>query len=123
MARRKKRVEHKIRLYPGQGDDDELIRWMALLDDLPWGEKSQRVKQALLRGIGNDHSGESTVTPATFDLAEIRQVVEAATESALGRFGGRITVGDDATDENEEEVDTLLDNMGATLTFGGDEDE
>ena len=93
MARRKKRVELKIRLYPGQ--DDELIRWIASLNDLPWGGKSQRVKEALLRGISNDHSGEPTVTPAAFDLAEIRRVVEVATESALGRFGGQITVGDE----------------------------
>ncbi len=118
MARRKKRVEHKIRLYPGQ--DDELIRWMASLDDLPWGEKSQRVKEALLRGISNEHSREPAATPAAFDLAEIRQVVEAATESALVRFGGRITTGDDAIDEDDE-VETLLDNIGAALTFGDDE--
>lgn len=85
--------------------------------------KNQIVKDALRQKIDGGSEQLAGQVKPTFDLAEIRQVVEAATESALGRFGGRITVGDDAIDENEEEVETLLDHMGATLTFGGDEDE
>ncbi len=115
MPRRKKKtVEHRIRLYPGQ--DDKLIRWMESLDDLPWGEKAQRVKDALLRSTDVDRSGEpiAAPAPAAVNLAEIRQVVEASIETALARFdGGQITSTADA--DEDDEAETWLDGLGASL--------
>jgi hypothetical protein len=119
MARRKKQVEHKIRLYPGQ--DDELIRWMASLDDLPWGEKAQRVKQALLRGIDDDHPREPN---AAVNLAKIRQVVEAAVSSSLARFEGQmIGVAVAVEGQADDETRALLGDLGAALIFDDDESE
>lgn len=114
-------IKYTLRLY--QGVDDDLIEGLDQLAAKLNKSKNQIVKDALRQKIDSGSEQFAGQVKPTFDLAEIRQVVEAATESALGRFGGRITVGDDAIDENEEEVETLLDHMGATLTFGGDKDE
>jgi hypothetical protein len=70
-----------IRLYPGQ--DDDLIAWLSELR-LPHGQKGDEIKNALRRGIGQ----AGTIPPAaTLDasalLADIRQVVEAALQSAM----------------------------------------
>jgi hypothetical protein len=124
--RRRGKVEIKIRLYPGW--DDELIEWQAQFDGQPYGVKTQAVKEALRRGIGADHvlSGaegplQATVVAPALDLVEIRQVVEAAVASALGRFEGNI-VGVTATTpaEEEDEVEDLLEGFQYSLVLGDD---
>jgi hypothetical protein len=93
---------------------------MASLDDLPWGEKAQRVKHALLRGIRDNHGRKSTAdsAPDVVNLAEIRRVVEAGVESALMRFGGQMVRADVATDaDQDDEAEALLDGLGASLVL------
>jgi len=91
--------------------DPELIAW---LDDLPttYGAKSQAINIALQRGarlIANDNKVQ---TEAVFDLEEIlpaiRQVVEAAVISALGRY--QLVAGDTDADhlEDQDEIEALL---------------
>jgi hypothetical protein len=139
MPRRSKgKVEIKIRLYPGR--DDELIEWLAQFDDQPYAVKTQAVKEALCRGIGTGHGlsgaeGPLQATDAapalhrsaelTASLEEIRQVVEAAAASALGRFactlqGEGQVLGAAATTPGEEddEVEDLLDAFQNELVPG-----
>ena len=121
MARRRKTVEFRIRLYSGQ--DDELIRWLEQFNDKPYGVKSQAVKEALLRGIGSDPDRPTTSAAPAVDLAEVRRVVEAAVATALARFEGQVSGAVPATPpEEDEETEDLLDSLGAALTLQDDEE-
>ncbi len=91
--------------------DPDLIAW---LDNLPttYGAKSQAINTALQRGAGltaNDNHGQ---TVPIFDLEDvlpaIRQVVEAAVVSALGRY--QLVAGDGKASEleNQDEIEALL---------------
>jgi len=123
MARRRKRVDEiRARLYPGQ--DDDLIRWLEQFDGQPYGVKSQAVKEALRRGIGGGDPGQMSSTPApAVDLAEIRQVVEAAVTQALARFEGQVAgAAVAAPAEENEETEALLDNLEAALVLTDDEE-
>ena len=119
MARRRKTVEFRIRLYPGQ--DDELIRWLEQFNDKPYGVKSQAVKEALLRGIGSDPGRPTASATPALDLAEVRQVVEAAMSTALARFEGQV-IGAAAANppEEDEETEDLLDSLEAALVLQDD---
>ncbi|MBN1979436.1 MAG: hypothetical protein JW918_18725 [Anaerolineae bacterium] len=111
-------VRLQIRLYAGQ--DDDLLHWLAQFDDRPYGAKSQAVKDALRRGIGiSADVGQPPVTAApTLDLAELRQVVEAAVDTALGRFEGQIGGGTRVkTSEEDDETEALLDDLEAALVL------
>jgi len=120
MARRRKTVEFRIRLYSGQ--DDELIRWLEQFNDKPYGVKSQAVKEALLRGMGSGNPGQGDAAPAV-DLAEVRRVVEAAVATALARFEGQVSGAVPAhPPEEDEETEDLLDSLGAALTLQDDEE-
>ena len=121
MARRRKTVEFRIRLYSGQ--DDELIRWLEQFNDKPYGVKSQAVKEALLRGIGSDPDRPTTSAVPAVDLAEVRRVVEAAVATALARFEGQVSGAVPAhPPEEDEETEDLLDSLGAALTLQDDEE-
>jgi hypothetical protein len=126
---KKRAVRVNLRLYPGQGRDDELIAWLAQFDG--HGVKSQAVKEALLRGVGAaDVSAQpsAALDPAelqealkgaissALDLGSLRQVVEAAVESALARFGGQIG-GAAVADEEDDETEAILDRLGAGLVL------
>ena len=120
MARRRKTVEFRIRLYSGQ--DDELIRWLEQFNDKPYGVKSQAVKEALLRGMGSGNPGQGDAAPAV-DLAEVRRVVEAVVATALVRFEGQVSGAVPATPpEEDEETEDLLDSLEAALVLGDDDD-
>jgi hypothetical protein len=126
----------KVHLYPGQ--DDELLRWVASLEPLPFGGKSQAIKAALLHGIGQ--SAEATSAgdlPVDLEqlvsehlvglqatlLAEIRRVVEAAVTSSLADVRGSIRplpVAPSAEPCNEAEA--LLDTLGSSLLLDDEED-
>ena len=128
MPRRSKRkVEIKIRLYPGR--DDELIQWQAQFDDQPYGVKTQAVKEALRRGTGVEHvlskaegALQATVAAPALDLVEVRRVVEAAVASALGRYEGQMVGAAAATpDEEDDEVEDLLEGFQYSLVLGEEE--
>jgi len=121
MRRRKPtEIRLNIRLYPGQ--DDELIRWLEQFNDKPYGVKSQAVKEALLRGMGSGNPGQGDAAPAV-DLAEVRQVVEAAVATALARFKGQVSGAVPATPpEEDEEVEDILDQLEAALILDDDSD-
>jgi len=123
-----KRVEIRIRLYPGQ--DDDLIPWLEQYENQPHGVKTQAVKGALRRGLGTERP-QTQVAPPVLEhpidlsrqsLAEIRQVVEAAVASALSRFaftleaGGRVGGGATTTEEDDP-VEDLLDTLGKALVL------
>ena len=112
--RRQRAVELKIRLYPGQ--DDALVRWLEQFRGLPYGVKSQAVREALLRGIGENGQGLSPAPAVAVDLAEIRQVVEAAIATALARCEGQLG-GVVAQAEEDDETEALLDGLGAALVL------
>ncbi|MBC7250507.1 MAG: hypothetical protein H5T62_09505 [Anaerolineae bacterium] len=114
MACLGKTVELKIRFYPGQ--DDELIRWLEQFNDKPYGVKSQAVKEALRRGIGDAAARQENAAP--LDLAEVRQVVEAAVATALAHFEGQV-IGAAAANppQEDEEVEDILDQLETALVL------
>jgi hypothetical protein len=120
MPQPRRPVVFKIRFYPGQ--DADLIRWLGLLDGEPYGAKTQALKETLRRGLA---AGEPVpvVAPApVLDLVEVRQVVEAAVASALGRFEGRVVgVVPATTKEQDDEVEDLLDRLEQALVLGEDD--
>ncbi len=96
-----------IRLYPGQ--DDDLIAWWRGLEGLPFGAKSQAVREALRRGIGG--AGDPRpVAVAPIDLGAIRQVVEAAVSQALAGVHRAPVSG-----EGEDDDDDFLRRLGEAL--------
>jgi len=113
---RKRRVilfRPHIPLYPGE--DDQLIAWVNSLNRLPFGGKSQAVKDALRRGIGLVPDNAPSTSPV-LDLAEIRAVVEAAVAQALARSEGQMSVASVGAFEDEE-TEAILDHLGATLVL------
>lgn len=117
VRRRRREVHLSIRLYPGQ--DDELIRWLEQFDGRPHGVKSQAVREALCQGI-KPAQGQAAAAPA-LDLAELRQVVEAAIASALARFEGQVIGAAVATSVKDDETEEILNALGAALVLGADE--
>jgi len=122
MSRRSRRrqasIQLHIRLYPGQ--DDGLIRWLEQFDDQPYGVKSRAVKETLLRGIEDCTSNTAASSPShsaelTAGLVEIRRVVEAAIETGLARFEGRINAPAHIMSEEDDETEDLLDALGEAL--------
>jgi hypothetical protein len=116
-------VRLQIRLYADQ--DDDLLQWLTQLNGRPYGAKSQAVKDALRRGIGAGTDGcveqPAAAAAPTLDLSELRQVVEAAVDTALGRFEGQIGGGTKVTSSAEDdETEALLDNLEAALVLDED---
>lgn len=123
MKRRKRKeqpIKFTLRFYPGQ--DDDLIDWLEKLEGDVMGAKTQRVKDALRSSVdGQPAPGEVPVSPASpgVDLAEMRQVVEAAVVSAIARCGGLAAGGvSPAPAEQDEEADRLLAALDASLMLG-----
>lgn len=98
-----------IRIYSGQ--DDDLIRWLEQMNGRPYGVKSQAVKEALRRGIGQ------TQNSTAVNLGEIRAVVEAAVENALTRMGGVAITRAGGTDQQDDETEALLNSLDAALVI------
>jgi hypothetical protein len=109
-------IQFVLRFYPGQ--DDDLIQWLDKLDEEHFGAKTQALKAALRRGMSADPVPAMAVA-STLDLSEVRQVVEAAVASVLGRFEGRIAgVATALPLEEDDEVEDLLDALEGTLVLG-----
>lgn len=109
MARRSRTVRLDIRLYPGQ--DDDLIAWVQGLVHEPHGAKMQRLRAALRQGL----TGGSGAASAALDMAEVRQVVEAAVSTALARFEGSINPAAQRPATRDAEADALLSDLGSAL--------
>ncbi len=108
----RRRTEVRVRFHPGQ--DDDLLCWLEQFDGRPYGVKSQAIKEALRRGIGLAGSCESS-TPV--NLADIRQVVEAAVTQALERVGSAAFGDPERGAEEDDETEVLLDSLGVTLVL------
>ena len=98
-----------LRLHPDR--DAYLIRWLASLDDLPFGQKGRAIKKALRRGLGQQPDPESALNAETL-LADIRAVVESAVQQALA---SGVTIIPAPTTDNPDETDALLDQLGDHL--------
>jgi hypothetical protein len=124
MRREQSPVKVTLRFRPGQ--DDDLIQWLQSLDSLHFGAKSQALKDALRRGLRTGNSESDSELPSNsagiaLDLSELRQVVEAAVDTALGRFEGQIGGGTKVTSSAEDdETEALLDNLEAALVLDED---
>ena len=96
-----------IRLYPG--DDDDLLTWLHEQDN-HHGAKTHAIKRAWRRGIAAANVEQA---PAAIDLAEMRDVVEAAVVTAMSRYD--VTAASENDADDEEETEQLLDALGRTL--------
>jgi len=120
--RRKSRlppIQVILRFYPGL--DDDLIHWLGALDEEPTRTKTQALKEALRSGIGAEPL-QAKVAPTAPDLVEVRQIVEAAVVSALGRFEGKVlgAAATASTQEEDDEVENLLEGFQYSLVLGDD---
>lgn len=117
MARRKRLIEVRVRLYHDR--DADLIRWIEQYDDRPFGAKSQAIKVALRQAIG----GETADKPSSgtgLDLVVLRQIVESAVDSALARCD-RVTSHVRSEEWGEDqETQTLLESLGRNLILDED---
>ena len=129
MTRRKsgpRPIKFTLRFYPGR--DDDLIHWLDELDGEYIGAKTRVMKEALRRGLraGPLQATVSAQVPdrpaeSTASLAEIRQVVEVAVASALGRYQGEVTgPARTTTAEEDDEMEDLLEAFKDSLVLGGD---
>jgi len=109
MVRRSRTVRLDIRLYPGQ--DDDLIAWVQGLAHEAHGAKMCRLRAALRQGI----TGGGGSVPAALDLAEVRQVVEAAVSTALARFEGNAITAAQRPAAEDAEAEALLNDLGGAL--------
>ena len=102
-----KHTKLTLRLHPDR--DADLIRWLASLDDLPFGQKGQAIKEVLRRGLGQQL--EPTLDMETL-LADIRAVVESAVQQSLAH--AKIIIHPIESDESDE-TNALLDQLGNQL--------
>ena len=96
-----------LRLHPDR--DEDLIQWLASLDDLPFGQKGRTIKETLRRGLGQ--TPESALNAETL-LADIRAFVENAVEQALTNT---VIINHAPTPDDADETDALLDQLGDQL--------
>ena len=127
-------VRIHVRLYPGRQPDDRLITWLAQFGDSSHGVKSQAIKGALLRGIGErrdqditadrtEGKGTEGAAARISDLSTIRQVVEAGVASALARCGGHAALFPDASRAEDDEVQGTLDHLCSELLIAAGDPE
>jgi hypothetical protein len=111
-------VKFTLRFYPGQ--DDDLLEWLDQFDGAVAPAKNQAIKDALRRAIKRGAEREAAPHESALDLAQVRQVVESALASVLARFEGQVSSSSVPADEDDE-VDALLDDLGAALVLDKDE--
>ena len=100
-----------LRLHPDR--DADLIRWLASLDGLPFGQKGRAIKETLRRGLGQQPDPESAMNVEAL-LSDIRAVVESAVQQALA---SGVTIIPASTAGDTDETDALLDQLGDQLMF------
>ena len=102
-----KHTKLTLRLHPDH--DADLIRWLAGLDALPFGQKGRIIKETLRRGLGQE---QKAAIDAEALLADIRAIVEVAVQQALANA----TIVSEPHSPNEtDETDALLDQLGDQL--------
>ena len=102
-----KHTKLTLRLHPER--DADLIRWLASLDDLPYGQKGRVIKEVLRQGLGQEPKATSDTEAL---LADIRAIVESAVQQALAN--ATIISKPQLTNETDE-IDALLDQLGDQL--------
>ncbi len=111
----------KLRCYAGE--DDDLLAWLATLDNQPYGRKSQAVKAALRRGLATAPAGVGERVPPPLDadmlLSEIRRIMEAVVSSA--RHG--LQVAPPAPAANLDETEDLLAALDTNLLLEDKDEE
>lgn len=109
--------------------DKDLIEWLKALEDLPYGAKSQTIKEVLRRGIRESEAAAQTealpfdvdtvqeavvaAIAQALDLTTIRSVVEVAVRSVLAE--ANIHVAQYADENEDDEGDEMLDMLGDEL--------
>ena len=96
-----------LRLHPEQ--DADLIRWLASLDDLPFGQKGRAIKEVLRRGLGQE---PETAFDAEALLTDIRDIVEVAVQQGLANAA---ILSSPHPPDDADETDALLDQLGDQL--------
>lgn len=114
MTHKQPAIRLHVRFYPGP--DDDLIQWLAQLDEHPFGGRAQAIKEALRRGIGFESAQSPTGIPA-LDPADLRQVVEAAVASALLQAGTPLALAPAADQLESDETEDLLDSLEQVLVL------
>ena len=102
-----KHTKLTLRLHPDR--DADLIRWLASLDDLPFGQKGRVIKEALRRGLGQ--TPEPALDAETL-LADIRAIVASAVQQAMASAAN---INQASIPDNTDETDALLDQLGDQL--------
>ena len=119
----RRKVHIHLRLYPARQPDSKLIAWLAQFDGSGQGAKSEAIKEALLRGIGEARGAGTGLEgpgakaeaaegiPQLQALGAIRQVVEAAVTSALARSTSATILFASTSQTEDDEVQTTLDRL------------
>ena len=102
-----KHTKLTLRLHPDH--DADIIRWLASLDDLPFGQKGRAIKATLRRGLGQEP--KATIDTETL-LADIRAIVEVTVQQALANA---TIISEPHLPDEMDETDTLLDQLGDQL--------
>ncbi len=102
-----KHTKLTIRLHPER--DVDLIRWLASLDDLPFGQKGRVIKEVLRQGIGQE--SKATIDAEAL-LADIRAIVEVAVQQSLANA---TIISEPHLPDEMDETDALLDQLGDQL--------
>ncbi len=118
--------ELRVRLYPDQ--DEKLLSWLEELDKLPFGVKSQTIKETLTRGLNMNscstaiNQGSNIAVDTGELLSDIRRVVEASLEGCLSRLAITPLTALPITPVPDE-IDALLDDFGANLMMLDEEED
>lgn len=114
MVRKPKVRREAVRFYPGP--DDDLLQWLATLDTLPFGGKSQAIKEMLRRGLGTGTPSATPAAPAAVDLSgwlpEIRRALAAELDQRQFTAAGTPPV---AHPDEAAEAEALLEQLTANL--------
>ncbi len=107
-----------LRLYPER--DDDLIRWLQTLADLPYGAKSQALKAMLRRGLeasSADASTPSIALEVNDWIPEIRRALAAELDQRQLHTHTSVPQKDGLTTEDNE-AEALLEQLSQQLLLG-----
>jgi hypothetical protein len=128
-----------VRLYRDRELDRALIDWLDQFQDTHYGVKTQAIKEALLRGIGQVTQEEKTTAPVHVDAATIQAAIEEAMEETMLRIRRVVEAGVNSalrdkelttqpqpvehTADEQQEIDDLLDTIQHNTLIYLPEDE
>lgn len=116
---------YKLTLRLDPQTDADLLAWVERLRQQGYGVLSREVKAALRAWLGNGTPSPHRHAAMTLErdglLVEIRQVVEAAVQSALG--SGNLVVASTPPAETENQAaEEALEALGQSLLLDDDEE-